>query len=252
MAKGRVVLITGGGSGIGRACALKFAEHGDMVYILGRDTQKLDAVAAEHSNISTIAADVTAPDEVGAAKDAVTKNHQTIDVLVNCAGGTAPVAANPDLAEARRAWDAIVDLNLTGVFNVTFTFESLLRRPGGRIINITSIAALAGSSRPTVSGTAYASAKAGVHGLSRHYANALAPEGITVNCVAPGVIDHTEFFGSGGMADDRKQINSQRTPAGRLGEPNEIAAGVFYLASDESGFITGEILNINGGLVFGR
>lgn len=252
MSKTRTVLVTGGGSGIGRAITLQFAQNGDTVVILGRDQKKLDKIAAEHQGIETIMADITSVNDLEKAVGVFLKKYANLDVLVNCAGGNITVNPAADFTEANKTWKSVIELNLTGTFNVIFTFLPHITRPGGRIINITSLAAFTGSSQPAVNGQAYAAAKSGVHGLSRTLANNLAKEGITVNCVAPGVIDHTEFFGPTGMKQDRKQANIERTPEGRLGEPKDIAPAVFYLASEEASFVTGEILNVNGGVVFGR
>lgn len=252
MSEQRIVVVTGGGSGMGRAIALRFAEAGDRVYIIGRRVDQLEKVAAESPNIEGVAGDVTDVEAVNEAVNKIVQKHKTINVLVNCAGGNTKVSDDVDLAGANRAWKSIIDVNLTGTFNVIFAFLPHLVRPGGRVVNITSLAAFSGSSNPGVSGQAYSAAKAGVHGMSRTLVSSLAPEGITINCVAPGIIDHTGFFGPQGMADERRRVNIARTPAGRLGEPNDIAAGVFYIASDEASFVNGEVLNINGGIVFGR
>lgn len=252
MAAKRVVVVTGGGSGIGKATAAMFAAQNDKVYVLGRDRKRLEVVASTSENISAMGCDITNLQSVQQAVEAIGKQHKAIDVLVNCAGGTTSLDPDATIEEAKAAWDFVIDLNLGGVFNVTSTFLPLLKRPGSRIIYVTSLAALGGSSQAGATGQAYSAAKAGVHGMSRTLAKALAPEGITVNCVAPGVIDHTEFFGQNGIPADRKAKNESLIPEGRLGEPEEIAAGILYLASEKAGFVTGEILNINGGAVFGR
>ena len=246
------MVITGGNSGIGLAITKKFIDNGDFVRVLGINEEKLANTAKLSDKIQTFVCDITKPQTVNKVKEEIIRHDKKVDVLVNCAGGTTKVSEKPDFEEARRVWDYIIDLNLTGTFNVTFAFEPHFSRPGGRIINITSVAALAGSSRPNINGEAYATAKAGIHGMSRHLAKSLAKDGITVNCVAPGVIDHTAFFGGNGLPEDRRAPNLANTPMGRLGEPADIAAGVFYLASEEASFITGDILNINGGLQFGR
>jgi 3-oxoacyl-[acyl-carrier protein] reductase len=252
MSKSRTVVITGGNSGIGRAITKKFADNGDKVFVLGLNEEKLAETEKLSENVKAYNCDITNPTNVDATKELIVADSGNIDVLVNCAGGTTKVGDNPDFTEARKVWDYVIDLNLTGVFNMIFAFEPHLTRPGGRIINITSLAAFTGSSRHSINGEAYATAKSGIHGMSRHLAIALAKDGITVNCVAPGVIDHTGFFGGDGLPEDRKKVNEELTPLGRVGTPEDIAPGVFYLASEEAEYITGEILNINGGRVFGR
>ncbi len=252
MSKNRIIVVTGGGSGIGRAIANAFGAAGDTVYILGRHKDKLEAVAENTQNINPIVVDITNISEVEKAKNEINKQHNTIDVLVNCAGGNTKIDPNASLEEVVKGWNYIVNVNLTGTFIITHAFLPLITKPGGRIINISSLAALAGSSLGGISGQAYSAAKSGVHGMSRTLAKAYAKQGITVNCVAPGVIDHTGFFGGEGVPDERRAMYLTNIPEGRLGKPEEIAAGVLYLASDEAAFVTGEILNINGGVVFGR
>jgi 3-oxoacyl-[acyl-carrier protein] reductase len=123
-----------------------------------------------------------------------------------------------------------------------------LPRPGGRIINISSIAAFTGGSRPGAIG--YAAAKAGLLGMTYALARELSPQGITVNAVAPGFIANTEFTGA--WSEERIQSIVAQTPVGRAGDANDVAEAVLFLASPEASFITGEVLNVNGGWLFGR
>lgn len=252
MSKQRIVLVTGGGSGIGKAIANKFADNGDLVYVLGRDLKKLENVAKGYDNINTQEIDITSPTSVKKARKAITSKHKTVDILVNCAGGNFKIGADPSLEEANEVWGKIVDLNLTGTFNVIFAFLPNMARPGGRIINIGSMAALGGSRQPGITGQAYSAAKAGLHGLARTLTSSLGRDEITINTIAPGVIDHTEFFGGTGVSEATKQAYDGKIPLGRLGNPEDIAAGTYYLASEEAAYVTGEILNINGGAQFGR
>lgn len=252
MSKQRIVIVTGGGSGIGQAIANKFADNKDKVFILGRDKNKLVEAAKYSPNLVPLEVDVTVPSAIEAAKKAISKDYKTVDVLVNCAGGNTKIEPDASPEEAMKGWNSIIAVNLTGTFNITYSFLPMIRRPGGRVINISSLAAIAGSSLGGVSGQAYSAAKSGIHGMSRTLMKELAKDGITINCVAPGVIDHTAFFGGTGVPKERMPIYLEKIPLGRLGNPEEIAAGVFYLASEEAGFVTGEILNINGGVEFGR
>lgn len=252
MSKKRVVVVTGAGSGIGREIARRFAKSGDKVYILGRQISGLKETAKDFSDMVCITADVTDISAIEKARDQIIKESGYIDILVNNAGGNVRIGDDPSFPDAAAAWNQIVATNLSSVFYVTFAFIKHFARSNGRVINISSLAAFAGSSLGGVSGQAYSAAKSGIHGLSRTLTKALAPEGITVNCVAPGVIDDTGFFGGKGVPLDRKTKTLPTIPLGRLGEPNEIAEAVFFLASDKSGFITGEILNVNGGAQFGR
>ncbi len=248
----RVVVITGGGSGMGRAIAHRFAHAEDQVYVLGRRLEKLKETAKGFTGIECLQTDVTDIASVEKARDIIVKRHKTIDVLVNNAGGSVNVAPEIKLAEAAEVWDKAIKTNLTSVFYVLFAFEKYLKRPGGRIVNITSIAALAGSSRSGVGGQVYAASKAGIHGLSRTLMAGLARDGITINCIAPGVIGDTEFFGSSSVPPQRKEQYLRTIPVKRLGKPQEIADAAFYLASESAGYVTGEILNVNGGTQLGR
>ncbi len=252
MASKRVVVVTGGGSGMGRAIARRFASNGDTVYILGRRSNKLEETAKGFDSIIPVVCDVTDLEAIEKSQKIIAKSHKTIDVLINNAGGSYKVSDSASSNEKLEAWDQIIKTNLTSVFAMIMVFEKSLARPGGRIINITSMAALGGSRQGGVSGQAYSAAKSGIHGINRTLARSLGEEGITINALAPGVIDNTEFFPASTVPGDLKGRYIPITPMGRLGDSEEIADGVFYLASDQAGFITGEILNINGGVQFGR
>ncbi len=252
MSKQRVVVITGGGSGMGRAMAHLFADNGDTVYILGRHQPKLDETAKANPLIHTLTADVTDVKAIEQARQAIIKQSSAIDVLINNAGGNLKIEADISAQDANSAWKQIVDTNLTSIFNMIFAFRPHIKSPGGRIINVSSMAAIGGSRQGGVTGQAYSAAKSGIHGLSRTLVADLAKEGITINSVAPGVIEDTQFFSGKSVPDDLKAVYLPRIPLGRLGKPEEIAAGVFYLASEGAAYVTGEMLNINGGAQFGR
>ncbi|HSX44360.1 MAG TPA: SDR family NAD(P)-dependent oxidoreductase [Candidatus Saccharimonadales bacterium] len=250
--KNRAVIITGGGSGIGKAIATTFAKNGDHVYIMGRKKEQLQEVVGSLSgyDVRSIVGDVTKPEEVQHVIDTVVKAHKTIDVLVNCAGASSRIAAGMDLATALKAWQANIDVNLNGTFLMIHAATPHMTRPGGRIINISSVAALSGSGQP--GGEGYAASKAGLHGLTRTLVKILAPEGITINCVAPGFIKNTDFFSADTPMDERIKRASAVNPSDRVGNPDEVASAVFYLASDKASYINGDIINVNGGLQFGR
>lgn len=236
---------------MGRDAARRFAENGDKVFILGRRLDKLQEVAKSSSQIEAVQADVTALDSIKVACQQIISKTKQIDVLVNCAGGTAKLPENPTLEDEQATWNQIIDTNLTGVFNVIAVFDKHIN-DGGRVINITSLAAFSGSRQPGVTGQAYSAAKSGLHGMSRTLVGKFSERDITINCLAPGLIKDTGFFGGSQPPDALANYYLSRTPLGRVGLPDEIAAGIFYLASPDAGFITGEILNINGGVQFGR
>ena len=241
----RVAVVTGGGTGIGRAVAAILVARGDRVAILGRRAEVLERTAGELGCVWR-QADVTARDQVQAAVDWVVGGRGPgLDVLVNNAGGIGALDDDAPLEEAERVWDEVVDANLKGPFLMSRAAIPHLRRPGGRIVNLSSVAAFTGRGGP------YAAAKAGVVGLTYALALDLGPQGITANVVAPGFIEDTEFFGDG-LTEQGRQERVNRIPAGRPGHPDEIAAAVAYLTSPETGYVNGEVHHVNGGWVFGR
>jgi 3-oxoacyl-[acyl-carrier protein] reductase len=241
----RLSIVTGGGTGIGLAVAAALAGRGDQVVILGRRAEVLERTAAE-LGVRWRVADVSRREDVEAAVAwVVAEVGPTVDVLVNNAGGTGGVEDGAPLADAERAWDDLVGANLKGSFLMAWAVIPHLRRPGGRIVNVSSIAAYSGR------GGIYSTAKAGVAGLTYWLALDLGPEGITVNAVAPGFVEDTEFFG-GPLSPEGRRRRVDQIPAGRPGRPDEIAAAVAYLASPEAGYVNGEIHHVNGGWLFGR
>ena len=248
----RLVVVTGGGTGIGRAIAGVFAARGERVVLTGRReevlTQTAEQLQAEAPSGQVVwhRCDVSQPGEVAAFRHWLTNEiGSTVDVLVNNAGGVGTVADDAPLQDAGAyAWEEL-GANLVGTYLMIHALLPHLRRPGGRIVNISSIAALRGG------GGMYSAAKAGVIGLTYSLAGDLGPDGITVNAIAPGLVLDTEFFGNR-MTQERLQRTIVQTPMRRAGQPRDIAAAVRYLASDEASFVTGEVLHVNGGWLFGR
>lgn len=247
----RTIIVTGGGTGIGRAIALSFAADGDHVIILGRRADPLRQTAHDaqaqtpNARITWRTCDVSRPAEIEAfARWVADEQASPVDALINNAGGSGGASGETlesIAAEAR----ATLEANLVGVYVMTAAIRPLLRRPGGRIINISSIAAVRGG------GGIYSAAKAGVIGLTYALAGELGPEGITVNAIAPGLILDTEFFGDR-MTNERLNRTVAQIPMGRPGRPADIAAAARYLASPEASFVTGEVHHVNGGWVYGR
>jgi len=245
----QVVVITGGNSGIGRGIAQAFARQHAQLIIIGRNQASLAATAQALGNKAIgYQADVGKRDEVAAVVEKIVKQFSRIDVLVNAAGFTQTVTTATPLAEAERLWDAVLDANLKGSFLVSVAVAPFLVRPGGRIINLSSIGSFTGGSR--AGALAYASSKAGLNGLTYALARELSAQGITVNAVAPGFVQGTGFTGAW-PAQVVQDIVSH-IPVGRAGETDDIAEAVLFLASAHASFITGEILNVNGGWLFGR
>ncbi len=245
----RAVVITGGGSGIGQAAAAAFARAGDRVVILGRREDRLRAAAAALGPAASWQpVDVSRRESIETAIAAVVARLGRLDVLVNNAGFVRGITTDTPLAEAERLWDEVVDANLKGAFLMATAAAPHLPRPGGRIVNISSIAAFTGGSRPGA--VAYAAAKAGVIGMTYGLARELSPHGITVNAVAPGFVAGTEFTGA--WSEERVRSIVRETPVGRGGRADDVAAAILYLASPEASFITGTVLHVNGGWLFGH
>jgi 3-oxoacyl-[acyl-carrier protein] reductase len=245
----RIIVITGGGSGIGKATAIRFAQAGDQVVIIGRTLEKLhQAIEAIGNGASCYSADISQRQQVQAAINHIVGEFGQIDVLVNNAGYVRGINTTMALEEAEAIWEDEIGANLKGSFLMALAVAPHLPRPGGRIINISSIAAYTGGSTGGVLG--YGTAKAGLHGLTCALARELTPQGITVNTVVPGLVGETEFFGE--WSPERMKSRIEQIPAKRAGIPEEIAESIFFLSSPEAAYISGETLNINGGWLFGK
>lgn len=248
MAARRVVVITGGGSGIGRACAAACAGQGESVVIVGRDANRLrEAAESIGQEVAWYPADVSQRGQVEATVAAIVERFGHVTALINAAGYIVGVSPTTPLDEAERNFDETIAVNLKGALLMALAVAPHLDRPGGRIINISSIAAYTGGS----GGGAidYAAAKAGMIGLTHGLARGLSKEGITVNAIAPGFIAETGFTGD--WSAERVQGIISQTPVGRGGRADDIAAAALYLASPEASFVTGQVLNVNGGWIFG-
>jgi len=242
--KGRVAVVTGGSRGIGRAIALALAEEGADVAV---NYQRNEAMAREVAQaiertgrVSDIyQADVSDPEQVQRMRDAVLARFQRADILVNNAG------INRDKSFAKMdddTWRSVISVNLNGVFYCTKVFlDAMAARNYGRIINISSIVGQMGN----FGQANYAAAKAGLLGFTKTLARELAGKGITVNAIAPGFIE-TEMVA--GVPDDVKQKLLAQIPLRRFGKPEEVAKAVVFLASEDASYITGHVLNVNGGM----
>ncbi|GAA1921006.1 SDR family oxidoreductase [Streptomyces sodiiphilus] len=246
----RTVVISGGGSGIGLATARCFAADGDRTVLVGRREEVLREAAGQIEGAAYVAADLSGPE--GAAKVArfVAEEYGAVDVLVNNAGGNGllePAADTEDpLARAAHAWTVNFRINTLTAVLLTEALKDRMASPGGRVLFLSSIAAYRGSG----SGS-YAGSKAALHPYAFDLAAQLGPRGVTVNVVAPGLIDDTEFFG-GRMPAERRQARVDETLNGRAGTPGDVALTLHWLASPAAGHITAQTVQVNGGAERGR
>ena len=240
------VLITGGAHGIGAGIAAAFAADGAAVGLIGRDSSALESALAGSGAVWR-AADVGNRERLQNAINEIAEALGGLDVLVNNAGVARWVRIDTPLEAAEQLWDEVLTTNLKGAFLASMAAIPHLSRPGGRIINISSVTAFLGGHGGSL---AYATSKAGLNGLTYALVREVSPLGITVNSVAPGFIEDTDF-NSDFPAAQRAQVLTE-TPAGRPGCVGDVVSAVRYLASPASSFVTGEILHVNGGRVFGR
>jgi 3-oxoacyl-[acyl-carrier protein] reductase len=241
---GRAVLITGASRGIGRAIATEFAAAGDRVAVHHRDSAELagDLVAGlPGSGHVVVRADLADPDAVQAMVDSAAALLGGLDILVNNAGVFTPhPITDVSYQQWQQQWEATLGVNLVGAANVTWCAVQHMKGRGGRIINVSS----RGAFRGEPNSPAYGASKAGLNALSQSLARALAPHGIAVTAVAPGFVA-TDMTNEHLKPPRGDEIRAQ-SPFGRVAEPEEIAAAVFYLASDQAEWASGAILDLNG------
>ncbi|HWO77922.1 MAG TPA: 3-oxoacyl-[acyl-carrier-protein] reductase [Bacillus sp. (in: firmicutes)] len=243
--KGKAALVTGASRGIGRAIAIELAKEGANVAVnFAGSEAKANAVVEDIKALGVqafaIQGDVSNADDVQRIVKETTDQFGTIDILVNNAGITRD---NLLMRMKEEEWDAVIDTNLKGVFLCTKAVtRPMMKQRSGRIINISSIVGVSGNPGQAN----YVAAKAGVIGLTKTAAKELASRGITVNAIAPGFIttDMTDQ-----LNDELKDEMLKQIPLGKLGNPEDIAKTVVFLASDDSGYMTGQTLHVDGGMV---
>jgi 3-oxoacyl-[acyl-carrier protein] reductase len=242
----RVALVTGASQGIGRACALKLAGAGATVALAARNQEKLDQllreITASGGKAAAFALDVGDEEQVKATFKAALAQLGKIDILVNNAG----ITRDQLVMRMKRAdWDSVLNVNLTSAYVcIQQVMSSMLRQRWGRIINLTSIFGQTGQAGQAN----YAASKAGLIGLTMAIAREVGSRNITCNAVAPGFI---ETAMTSGLGDDFKQNALKMIPLARIGQPDDVANAVAFLASEEASYITGHVLNVNGGMLMG-
>lgn len=238
--RGKVALVTGGASGIGLACARALAAEGARVVVADLNAEAA-AEAARGVGGASVAVDVTSPDDVRHAVAAAVEAFGALDVLVTCAG---IFHSTPLDRLAPEEWDRIQAVNLRGTFLVAqAALDVMIPRRSGRIVTIASLAGQVGG---LASGASYAASKAGVAGLTKSLARFAGPHGITVNTVNPGIIATPM---TAVLSEEQRAALVERTPLGRVGTAEEVAAVVVFLASDGASYIHGAHVDVNGGLL---
>ncbi|MEJ7609216.1 MAG: 3-oxoacyl-[acyl-carrier-protein] reductase [Bryobacteraceae bacterium] len=243
MLKNRVAFVTGASRGIGRACALSLSEAGARVVLAARNREKLDEVASQIHNAGresfVVEIDLGSPDSI---RQAFTKAHAELgatEILVNNGGITKDGLV---IRMKQEDWDSVLQTNLTGSFIcMQQVLQGMMRARWGRIINISSVVGETGNAGQAN----YSASKAGLVGLTKSVAQEMGGRGITVNAIAPGFIE-TDMTGL--LAPEIKERVLASIPLRRMGQASDIAAAVRFLASEESGYITGHVLDVNGGL----
>src|ERR1700681_2807234 len=244
--EGRVALVTGASQGIGHACALALAREGATVAVAARNRQKLDELVAQITaaggNASAFVIDVADEEQVKSGIKSALAQFGKIDILVNNAG----ITRDQLVMRMKRAdWDAVLNTNLTSAYLcIQQVIGSMLKQRWGRIINVTSVFGQMGQAGQAN----YAASKAGLIGLTMAMAREVGSRNITCNAVAPGFI---ETAMTAALSEDFTQSAVNQIPLGRVDKADDVAGAVCFLASDDASYITGHVLNVNGGLLMG-
>jgi 3-oxoacyl-[acyl-carrier protein] reductase len=239
---GKTALVTGASGGIGGAIARALHARGATVVLTGTRREALDRLAAELGDgerVHVVTANLADPEAADTLVKAAEATTGQLDILVNNAGLTRDGLA---LRMKDEDWQAVLDVNLTAAFRLSrAALRGMMKRRSGRIVNITSLVGVTGNAGQAN----YAASKAGLIGMSKALAAEMAARGVTVNCVAPGFI---ETAMTDTLSEGQREAGTRAIPMGRFGTPDEVAAAVVYLASNEASYVTGHTLHVNGGM----
>ncbi len=244
--KDKVAIVTGSTRGIGKEIALEFARRGAKVVVSGRNAERAEAVCAEiktpGGSAIAVAGDVSRMADAQQLIERAIEQFGQIDVLVNNAGITRD---NLLIRMKEEEWDEVLAINLKGAFNcIKSVTRQMMKQRSGRIINITSVVGQIGNAGQAN----YAASKAGIIGLTKSVARELASRNITCNAVAPGFIE-TDMTGA--LDEKVRESLQAQIPLGRLGSVSDVARAAAFLAGDEAAYITGQVINVDGGMVMG-
>jgi len=242
--EGKIALLTGAGTGIGRSIAKRLADEGAAVVITGRTKETLAESAGQHENISYVVADIGRPDEVAHLVSEVRERHGRLDILVNNAG-VAPVT--PFAEATMDEYDSVFLANVRGLVDLTMRTLPLLKETKGNVVNLSSVIV----ARPVANMSNYAASKAAVNAYTKVWAKEFAQDGVRVNVVSPGPIE-TPIYDKTDLSAEgiQEHVNSviRQVPLHRFGKAEDVASVVAFLASDEANFVTGAEYLVDGGM----
>ena len=241
---GKVALITGASRGIGQSISIILAQNGAHVICVSRNINDVQSVADKITNqkfvASAVSCDISSTNNVTELVKDIIEKHDRIDILINNAGITSD---NLLMRMSEDDWDNVLNVNLKAAFTaIKAASRTMIKQRSGRIINISSVVGLMGNAGQVN----YAASKAGLIGMTKSVARELASRGITANCIAPGYVE-TEMTNK--LKDEVKSSLNEQIPLGRIGNVEDIAYAVAFLASDEASYITGQTLAVDGGMV---
>jgi len=234
------VLITGATGGIGSALIDEFYNKEYNLFVTGSNKEKLKSIKSNYAkNLETCACDLSKDKEIDDLIRKAEEYYGSIDILINNAGITKD---NLFIRINKEDWNRVIDVNLNANFSITkLAIKEMIKKKWGRVINISSDAAKIGNPGQTN----YVASKSAIEGFSRSLASEVASRNVTVNCVSPGFIN-TSILDS--IEQDKLESMAKNIPCGRIGDPKDVANAVFFLASEESSYITGQVIHVNGGL----